>query len=233
MTRRALASAPVLAAIAVVAACQDATRPAPEERPAGGSLAATEMPGEGATRCEGVFTGASFDHVYVPPRASCSLYNSVVRGNVIALPGSSLFLRDDQVGGDVIGVRAADVQMIRGSVGGNVRIEGSADPSAVAGVQSTHLAAGSISIEGVAGGTVYVSFVRLDNGGVRVERNTAGWLFVEHNTAAGDMEVSRNSGPGIKYAYRNTLRGTLRCLDNDLPFVGGPNAAGRIEGQCF
>ena len=75
--------------------------------------------------------------------------------------------------------------------------------------------------------------MRLDSGSVTVEGNTAGLLFVEHNTVGGDITVSRNQGPGIKYTYRNTVRGTLRCLDNHAPFTGGPNAAAGIEGQCY
>ena len=39
-------------------------------------------------------------------------------------------------------------------------------------------------------------------------------------------------GSGAKHVVANTIVGTLSCIGNEQPFVGGPNAAAKIEGHC-
>jgi hypothetical protein len=56
-------------------------------------------------------------------------------------------------------------------------------------------------------------------------------IVVNNLNSTGNMHVSRNSGPGNKQVVANTVR-NLVCLDNDPPFVGGPNNAQHTVGQC-
>jgi hypothetical protein len=56
---------------------------------------------------------------------------------------------------------------------------------------------------------------------------------IVENSVGADLSVIRNRGPEPKTVANNIIAATLRCFDNDPPFVGGPNTAGRAEGQCF
>ena len=58
-------------------------------------------------------------------------------------------------------------------------------------------------------------------------------MSVFNNTAANsNMHVIMNSGPGFKQMVQNTVK-NLVCLNNALPFVGGPNNEQHAVGQCF
>lgn len=98
-------------------------------------------PAASAARCVGTLVGA-FDNIVVPEGRSCSLYNSVVTGNVrveenalldaqndvvglnvTGVDGSVLGLSENvDVGGSVLGVGADVVQIINSTVGGRVTI---------------------------------------------------------------------------------------------------------------
>jgi hypothetical protein len=56
---------------------------------------------------------------------------------------------------------------------------------------------------------------------------------VQLNQVGENMSVIKNRGTSTKSVVTNTVGDTLRCFENDLPFVGGPNVAPRKEGQCF
>jgi hypothetical protein len=80
--------------------------------------------------------------------------------------------------------------------------------------------------------------------GLRVEDNQTGGnlnlidnvmeagSFITSNEVDGNMAVIRTLGTGAKTVTLNTVAGTLRCVENDPPFVGAPNIAGGRQGQC-
>ena len=58
-------------------------------------------------------------------------------------------------------------------------------------------------------------------------------MSVAGNHVTGNMGVLKNSGDGDKQVVGNTVGQNLQCFDNTPPFLGGPNTAGKAEGQCF
>jgi hypothetical protein len=58
-------------------------------------------------------------------------------------------------------------------------------------------------------------------------------LAVDRNTVGGNVQVFKNRGNGMKTVMGNVVRENLQCKENDPPFVGGPNLAGKAEEQCF
>ena len=89
--------------------CRDVTQPLPRQPVAHPPLESGTSD-EGPTRCEGSLRG-TFEHVYVPPGASCALTRSVVHGNVVALDASRLDVGDSQIGGDVVGAGILRLQL--------------------------------------------------------------------------------------------------------------------------
>jgi hypothetical protein len=80
----------------------------------------------------------------------------------------------------------------------------------------------------------------LSKGNIKVEENTVTSVFgfgaglrVDQNRVAGDLQVFKNRGPAQKTVQGNTVGENLQCKKNSPPFVGGPNAAKKAEGQCF
>jgi hypothetical protein len=77
----------------------------------------------------------------------------------------------------------------------------------------------------------------LEEGSIQVEDNiilsSPIGLNVAHNQVAQDLQVFKNKGPGSKTVQNNTVGENLQCFENDPPFVGGPNAAQKREGDCF
>jgi hypothetical protein len=57
-------------------------------------------------------------------------------------------------------------------------------------------------------------------------------LTVQDNRVDQNLQVYKNRGPGTKSVTGNTVRESLQCFDNDLPFVGSPNTAREAQGQC-
>jgi hypothetical protein len=83
-------------------------------------------------------------------------------------------------------------------------------------------------------GRVEVEFNTV-GGNVKVEDNVIGaaGMSVAGNQVTGNMGVFKNSGDGAKQVVANTVGQNLQCFDNTPPFLGGPNAAGKAEGQCL
>ncbi len=77
----------------------------------------------------------------------------------------------------------------------------------------------------------------LPKGNIKVEENTITPIYtlleITGNSVGGDVLVFKNQGPGTKLVENNTVAQNLQCFENEPPFVGGPNMAGKAEGQCF
>ncbi len=212
------------------------------------ALVAADGDSEGEqTQCVGVLTGA-FDFVVVPEGAECFLVNSTVRKHVTALEGSALGIANTTIGGDVKGKKAASVNVSLTQVGGNVLIhDGGPHPLYVeVYLCGVTLAKGNVQIHSMRGGmqvglsgangVFCVTPNRIERGHLELKENfvTPNRLFVVRgNFVGGDGKIFKNEGPGAKFVQTNTFAKQLDCKGNDAPFVGGPNVAKRIEGQCF
>ena len=219
---RALGAA--LAFLAVVG-CHDAPAPtAPEPDP----LFATSP---NRTVCEGAVTG-THQNVVVPPNTTCLVTDATIRDNLLILESADAVLRNVEVGGWMGAERPDNVNASDLRVRGDVAIRN----GRVAILNFVTITRGSLGIQGMGGGpnaAVVVEDVNLERGHLMVRRNAVEFLSVRRVNAAGNARVSENTGPFPKDVTRNVVGGTLSCLDNEAPFIGGPNEAGEIEGQCF
>lgn len=206
----------------------------------------------GDTECVGTLTGAH-DNVVVPSGAVCILTGATVSGNVKALEDSRLFVNASTVAGKVEGDKASEVRVqFESQVGGNIAVKG-ADEGSFNAVDINVRVGGDVQFEEnhgvvfidaalIAGdvdvvkniGRVEVEFNAV-GGNVKVEDNVIDvrGMSVAGNQVTGNMGVFKNSGDGAKQVVANTVGQNLQCFDNTPPFVGGPNTAGKAEGQCF
>jgi hypothetical protein len=215
-------------------------------------LLAPSVATAGDTECVGVLIG-THDNVIVPPGAVCTLAGATVLGNVKALEDSTLFVFDSTVAGDVQGDNAREVRVqFESQVGGDVQVKGT-EPATFNAVDINVTVGGDVQFEENQGITfidaaqiagdvevkkstdrVEVEFNTV-GGNVKVEDNLipASGMSVLGNNVHGNMGVFKNTGLGPKQVVGNTVAQNLQCFENSVPFVGGPNAAGKAEGQCF
>lgn len=234
-------AASALATALLFGACRDATEPVAVEG-SGGSGNDTE--------CVGTLSG-TFDNIVVPPGAACFLQAATVNGDVKALENSRLFLRSVTVRGNVEGDKADRVDIIqltnapRNLVLGSIQVKEGAGFARVCGTDlpngniqiqkmGTFVLIGGLQCSGFGGGNT------LARGNIKVEENnivsslpTLPELDIRDNSVGGNVQVFKNMGPGLKTVQTNTVREDLQCFENGPPFVGGPNAAGKAEDQCF
>lgn len=239
-------------------ACHDATTPiAPKpdialnEVTAEASGQPIPMPDLGAAvsvtateenmECVGALTG-TFHNVTVPPNVLCILFNSIVTGNVTAMENSLLGAFDNQIGGSILGNSADVLQTRNNTVQGNINIKsGGPHPvflevevcgSIVRGHVHVVDMTGTISL----GPTFCAPGANTIDEHVHVKNNVippGRLLQLRLNTVGTDADISGNTGVGPKAVQTNTVARTLKCENNDPPFVGGPNVADRYKGQCF
>jgi hypothetical protein len=169
-----------------------------------------------------------------------SVRHSIVTGNIEATSTASVLVSSTTLDRGSIVVKEGS---------GSVTIQG--DRSGF-----TALSQGDIAIERRTGGSILLSSVSLDKGQLRVTGNSVtgtldvtrnsfadlrvrentvsggARLAVDQNRVAGGAELFKNRGAGAKRAQLNVVGGTLTCRDNEQPFEGGPNTAGKTEGQC-
>jgi hypothetical protein len=206
-----------------------------------GALAANASAeaGEAPTVCDGTLTGGPYFGVIVPAGASCNLFGVVVLGDVTAAPGSRLNLTlRSMIDGSVVG-DGAFVQIHLSVILGSITIMRAPSDSGGVVVAENTVVDGSISVrESVS--TVLVDRNSVLNGDISVTSNFIppfvdypSELAVRLNRVVGNVEVSGNTGPGLKRVLSNSITGTLSCLGNEQPFVGGPNSAGSTAGDCF
>jgi hypothetical protein len=252
-SRFGLAASTLAAALALIA-CQDnatepAARPSPQPTP---SADVSSTPSD--VQCTGILPPGAYQNVIVPPNGECFILNSVVQGNIKALENSLLFVSGGTtVSGSIQGDKALGVVVAndppgnRNIVRGNIEIkEGS-----VAYVCGAVLPEGSIQVEKINGnvfvGAIACSFAGggsiLEKGNIKVEDNfiqpAVGFLppfslqIGDNLVRRGNLQVFKNRGPGEKVVTNNTIGQALQCFENTPPFLGGPNAAQKAEGQCF
>jgi hypothetical protein len=219
-------------------ACSDVTAP-PTQMP---DLSNGNNQGRGPTVCRSTLPPGTYRSVLVPGGATCVIENSIILEDVRALALSRLTLFNTDVGGNVTASRAdavniSAVPLGAGSVAGLVHIEHADSP-----------------MDGPS--TVFINNMEL-HGGVLIEQNNATEIIFVNNTAfAGDVVIAGNdvafsltvtanrfveglvvvgnTGPAMKSVQNNFGAGTVTCLENEQPFVGGPNfTLGGSSGQCF
>jgi len=185
------------------------------------------------TECTGTLTG-TYDNVVVPSGADCVLSGAHVIHNVRVESGASLL---------------ATIGLGSTTIGGNATIELNAGRTFV----DAATVGGQLNVWRNTGCAVEVEFNTV-GGHIRVEDNIIGVVPIAecpnppvglptvgtgmsiftNMVPTGNLLVLRNSGGGVKNVVSNTVGKTLRCSDNDDPFVGGPNSASRLQGdQCF
>jgi hypothetical protein len=243
MKVRAVLAPPVLAAVVLLSACQDAvTEPQLAEESREGRILSLA----GDRRCNtGNFPASplvgTFDNVIVPPGGFCLMFDSKVRGNVKALQNARLRMFNTIVRGNVEGDKPSSVHVHGGTVYGNIHIvEAGDDFFTSAAVFGVILPNGNIQIEKG----------RSSFGGWRVEDNTlkkGNIQVVENgfcrnaensivgNHVAGDIQVFKNSGCSPKTVANNTVGGNLQCKENTPSFSlisYGNTVRGNAEDQC-
>jgi hypothetical protein len=135
------------------------------------------------------------------------------------------------VGGNVEITGADDGDFITDSqIGGNLQIQESSAGASAFDVNGTTIG-GDLKFEKNVG-PMDISNNTID-GDLQIFENTVveNGLFND-NQAGGNLQVFKNSGPGLKSVSGNTVREDVQCKENQPPFVGGPNAARKSEEQC-
>jgi hypothetical protein len=207
----------------------------------------------GDTPCVGTVTGMH-DNIVVPPGGSCTVSGAIVQGTVKALQDSRVLVTGSNIRGNVEGDKADIVQVVNSTVRENIIIkEGGPAAAPAAGfffcaggvttpceavVMQVTVEEGNVQIERMEGDAVVraVGVLSPIRGNVKLEDNfiPAGqFLTVDFGTnVAQNLQVFKNKGPGSKFVLGNTVRESLQCFENDLPFFGGPNVAREAQGQC-
>jgi hypothetical protein len=190
--------------------------------------------GQGTTHCNGTLPPGAYANVIVLPDAICEMHDVTVERDVSVLPRGSLLMTNFDIGGDLRGTNAGQIIVQNGSVGNDVDIKGGAFSGPGAFVHTVVVEHGDIVIENMETGLIFAAFNQVPQGRIYVANNTTQFfLQIAGNTVGRTIEVSRNAGPSPKVVDSNTAGEAIRCMDNEQPFVGGPNVAPEREGQCF
>ena len=114
-------TAPVLAALLVVAACADDAARDPITGP---SLRRNGRNGGGfpTEQCTGVLPPGTYTNVMVPEGAACTINGSTILGNVLAKTNSQLYMSTNQVLGGIKGDGADVVHIFATTVGEQIFI---------------------------------------------------------------------------------------------------------------
>jgi hypothetical protein len=158
-------------------------------------------------------------------KANSPLVSVVVRSVTV---GQNLNVRDSV---------ARQIDVRSNEVGGSVQVQNNT-------AQSNGLVVGFNEVVGNAeirdNVSIGTSGWFIDNnevgGNFNLENNLVSGTFtppVQLNQVGENMAVIRNRGTSAKTITNNTVADTLRCFDNEPPFVGGPNTAPKKEGQGF
>lgn len=213
-----------------VAACSDA---GVQDSMTGPPRLATNS-GNGTTHCQGTLPPGTYANVLVLPDGICTMDDVIVERDVRVLPRGSLLMRNFAIGGDIEGTNPGQMLMQNGRVGHDIRIKGGAFSGPGAFIHTVVVEQGSITIENMETGLIFAAFNQVPNGRIYVSNNTTQvFLQIAANTVGQTVEVYRNMGPSPKVVDSNTAGQAVRCENNELPFVGGPNVAPERSGQCF
>lgn len=168
--------------------------------------------------------GGDLDVIKASPSSAFGLF-AVVRGVPV---GQNLNVRDSN---------ATQIEVSQNEVGGSIQVQNNVTTGEGLVVQLNDVV-GNVDIrDNVSSGRFgwVIRFNEVDRN-FNLENNvvnTTQIFPVELNEVGENMAVIKNRGTGAKTITTNTVADTLRCFDNDPPFVGGPNIAAKKEGQCF
>ncbi|MET9019935.1 hypothetical protein ABZV93_08145 [Actinopolymorpha sp. NPDC004070] len=198
----------------------------------------------GHVKCKNqVLDGVNVDSITVPPGKMCILTNSAVAANVIVKKNAILGAADNRIGGDLLSYAHAVLQAEDNQIGGSVWMKkGRPAPDAliedalcgnrVGGNTSLRRNTGFIAIGDpsvgcagtVVGGNLSVTHSYTNDGDM---------LDVLNNLVGGNIRIRDNAGEGSKTVQNNVAGGKLSCFGNQNPFVGAPNTAAKVRGQCM
>lgn len=213
---RRLAAVPVLG-LAFAVACETSTTSPNRIGPDAAVPSFQQGPSD--QPCVGVLPPGTYQNVFVPAGATCTLNNSVLTGNLRALEGSRLNASFNTIAGNVEGLRAARLDLRFGTVGGNVEIkEGAGDPTTSLDylVFMVTLDEGNVHAIKNSGGHVFVDLNLLRRGNINVEDNSnLVRLDVFNNRLdAGNVHAVKNSGDSLFVQSNLLRRGNIKVEDN-------------------
>jgi hypothetical protein len=198
--------------------------------------------------CVGTVVGGVYENVVVPEGGFCNIRNAQIRGNLKALSGSTLFVSGgNTIQGNVEGDHAQRVDIFHRApsptpniIYGNGVIVADPQTTFVCGAL---LPNGNIVVVKSRGGVLSIGGAgcggsgegnTVERGNIKVEDNIINGLFeVARNHAGQNLQVYKTTGTATKRVQNNTAGESVQCFDNAAPFVGGPNFAPKVEGQCF
>jgi hypothetical protein len=180
------------------------------------------------TQCTGALTG-TFDNVVVPEGQSCTLSNSLVRGNVKALPDSQLLADSNEIRGSVEGDKADQFQVFdtpgvarESVVGGNIQAkEGGGTTGSIPFVRvcGNELPQGDIQIERFAprvpGGS---GFLAVGDDTFCVAFGGLGPFGGGNTLAKGSIKVEKNTTGAHLGVDQNQVGGNLQVFENAFQF---------------
>ena len=206
--------------------------------------------------CVGTLPPGTYDNVEAPAGAVCTVSGSLVTGNIRADAYAVLHVFDSTVQGDIQAETAGVIQIMGNTVWGNIQIQNGGpnpDPNVIdTFVCNNILRDGNIQIQNRTGGMViglgngrnpiilaecHNNGNTLIKGNLEIQGNIvpdARAMGVSRNLVGGNLQFQKNTGSQrFKVVENNNIGNNLQCLENDQPFTGGPNIAGKIQGQCF
>lgn len=187
------------------------------------------------TECAGILPPGVYHNVVVPPGQSCEIGSSVLTGYLKAFAGSRLVSINNSIDGSVEALGAEFVHLEGDNVGGNIHIlDGPGQLVNFLSYRVINVAVPHGHVHVMRNvGDIFFTRNRVEKSHIKIERNIIPTLLnIFSNRAGTELEVSMNTGPGSKFVQFNTADRRVACRDNTAPFVGVPNIAPELEGQC-
>lgn len=193
------------------------------------ALAATTECGGGPGEIETIGTDTIQGNLVVRDNDGCSLEGTTVTGNVKVGAGAALLTDGATIDGSVRSAGVYVVGLDNGTrVGGNVVLSGGTGGIYLIDAHiggKVMLTANSQSVLGVAESEIGGALTIVSN----FENSR---MFVFDTIVGGNVRYDGNSG-NTQQLIDNTIRGSLRCSDNDPPpTVDGNTVSGRTSGEC-
>jgi hypothetical protein len=218
MRKTVVATAAILAAVAIWAPAASAQEPAPEP-----------------TRCDGTLTGFIAGDALVPFLRNCVIQNAFVTGDVTTqVRARSLRIERAIVLGNVSCDDCGRIELTRAAIGGAVEVQ---EPSSGArvcrslvGGNADFIGVGSATTSGVVLGDTASGCSGSLFGQTLTVRFSLGASSIERNLVSRDALIESNRG-GVAVSS-NVVGGSLTCNGNDPAPTGGGNLASEKVGQC-
>jgi len=209
-------------------------------------------------KCNGAFTGKTYDDVTVPRGAACTLTGSTVRGDVKVLrnayfQATGTAVRGDvegraaqtvfidtgsKVGGSVEAVRTVQFYVFNSTVGEDIEPERTVEAVQICGntVRKGNIEVRRSGTDVLIGDPLAVGCRGnvVKRGDIWVTRNFSLVEFVlRGNTIMrGDLRVTNNTGPTPKFVQSNLGIGRIVCRGNSLLTASDNVGWDRELGQC-